>query len=232
MRDLIIPRYEETPVDVVAPEQSGAIRPRSRVAARTLCEPALPSRVQPKLADGETRLHAALDAISNRVQPVVVEAGTGSGALALELGGARPDALVYATDESELALRARDVRLGLPNVRFRLGALLEPLPLVLRGGVDLVISNLPYAPPGLVSAVASLLCPAGTPPGVGEDGLQLLRHLSVTAREFLVPGGSLVLQLASYQWYGFAQELFDLGYEAVQVLRRADNVVTARAVWP
>jgi methylase of polypeptide subunit release factors len=218
----------------MAPEQPGAIRPRQsdRVAASAQREPALASTTQPSLTDGDARLRAALHAISGRAQPVVVEAGAGSGGLALELGAARPDTLVYAIDDSELAFHSGGVRFGRPNVRFRLGTLLEPLPLALRGGVDLVISSLPYAPPALVSAVGSLLCPPGSSPGVGEDGLQLLRHLSVTAREFLAPGGSLVLQLASFQWYGFAQELFDFGYEPIQLISRADNVLTARAVWP
>jgi methylase of polypeptide subunit release factors len=229
VRNLIIPLYEETPVKLMAPEQSGT---RPRVSPSAPRAPALPSRALPDLTVSDPRLSAALDAISGRTQPVLVEAGTCSGDLALALGAARPDALVYATDESERALRTRGVRFDLPNVRFRLGALLEPLPLALRGGVDLIISSLPYTPPGVVTAVASLLWPAGAPLGVGEDGLQLLRRLAVTAREFLVPGGSLVLQLASFQWYGFAQDLFDLGYEPIQLLKRSDNVVTARAVWP
>jgi methylase of polypeptide subunit release factors len=216
-------------VNPMAPEQSGAARPRVSPSAPR--GHVLPSRAEPYLTRTDPRLSAALDAISGRSRPVLVEAGTSSGDFALELGAARPDALVYATDESERALRTRGVRFDSPNVRFRLGALLEPLPLVLRGGVDLIISSLPYTPPGVVTAVASLLFPTGTPPGVGEDGLQLLRHLAVTAREFLVSGGSLVFQLASFQWYGFAQELFDLGYEPIQLLNRTDSVVTARAVW-
>ena len=195
-----------------------------------------PRRVAPGagLSDSSQQLlRAAFDSVGACARPLVVEAGTGAGTLACALAAARADALVYATDESELALsqaRRNQRQFALWNVHFRLGPLLTPLPLCLHAAVDLVLSSLPYAPPCLASAESQLL-PPGTPCGAGEDGLRLLRTLAVTARDFLMPGGSLVFQLGSFQWYGFAQQLTDLGYEEVQVARRAHNVITARAIW-
>jgi release factor glutamine methyltransferase len=203
------------------------------VILRTLVRvPALPG-AEP-VSTSDHKLRAALDVVSFSARPVVVDVGTGSGGVACGLAAARVDALVYATDESEFALRhaRRNQRqLGLHNLQFRLGVLLEPLPLCLRGGVDVVVSSLSFAPPSLAKA-GSLLLPAGTPAGAGEDGLKLIRRLAITARAFLVPGGSLVFQVGSFQWYCIAQELADLGYDDALVVRRAENVITARALWP
>jgi release factor glutamine methyltransferase len=90
----------------------------------------------------------ALAEIGDRDDPVVVDAGTGTGAIALAVKDERPDATVFATDLSadavELA-RANAGRLGLV-VTVLEGDLLEPLPPILRGGVDVVVSNPPYVP--------------------------------------------------------------------------------------
>jgi release factor glutamine methyltransferase len=202
------------------------------VILRTLVRvPALPGAEPPKTS--EHRLRAALDVIAFSARPVVVEVGAGAGALACAVAAARVDALVYATDESEFAIRhaRRNQRhLGLRNLHVRAGSLLEPLPQCLYDGVDVVVSSLPFAPPCLAKA-GSLLLPAGSPCGSGEDGLKLLRTLAIGARAFLVRGGSLVFQVASFQWFGFAQELSDLGYEDAVVVRRAENIITARALW-
>src|SRR5262249_45331020 len=71
--------------------------------------------------DTETLVEWALQCLDGRDAPTVLDLGTGSGAIALALQHARPDAKVAAIDASADALavaRANAGRLGLP-VRFR-----------------------------------------------------------------------------------------------------------------
>lgn len=94
----------------------------------------------------EVLVEAALEALGSAEGPVVVDVGTGTGAVALAIKDERPGAKVFATDLSPEAVelaRANAARLGL-EVDVRQGDLLAPLPEELRGWVDLVVSNPPY----------------------------------------------------------------------------------------
>jgi release factor glutamine methyltransferase len=78
--------------------------------------------------------------------PVIVDACTGSGAIALAIAQERPRANVYATDVSPeaLALAAENAATLSLSVTFLQGDLLAPLPPELNGRVDLVVANPPY----------------------------------------------------------------------------------------
>jgi len=78
--------------------------------------------------------------------PVVVDVGTGTGAIALSIKKERPDAKVVATDVSGEAvwLAGRNAaRLSL-DLEVHEGDLLSAVPHELKGRVDLVVSNPPY----------------------------------------------------------------------------------------
>jgi len=126
---------------------------------------------------------------------IVVDVGTGSGAIALAIAQEAPRASVWATDTSpaavELALlNAR--RAGLSGrVAVRRGDLLEPFP----GHADVIVANLPYLPlsersghPDLVSEPVGAVFAEG-------DGLGLVRRLVASARRRLTHDGLLALQL-------------------------------------
>lgn len=183
----------------------------------------------------EHLLHAAIQSASAFTRPTIVDVGTGSGAVALALANALPRASVVATDVSDLALRAARVnraRLKLRNVRFAHGSLLTPLPRRLRSKVAVIVANVPYVPPRLADALERSF-PEGTAIGPGKDGLDLVRELAADARKFLMPGGSLVLQLADFQWSGVGKELAALGYEAPELQQHAiDSPVAGRLVLP
>ncbi|MDP9262193.1 MAG: methyltransferase, partial [Actinomycetota bacterium] len=163
-------------------------------------------------------LEMALDAIATRAAPIVVEVGTGSGAIALSLGARRPDATIYATDISYRALSAARLnrrRLEVRNVRFCRGDLLEPLPPMLKGRTALILGNIPFVPPNEAPRFA-YLAPTVAIRGPSVDGLALLRDLALQASALLEPGGRLIFQLAEWQWDPFAEFVASLGYRVVE----------------
>src|SRR5204862_2699516 len=92
----------------------------------------------------EIVVDAALEAIEGVASPVVIDVGTGTGAIALCVKAERPDARVFATDVSgQAVLLARENAdaLGL-DVGVLEGDGLEPVPSDMRAWV--VISNSPY----------------------------------------------------------------------------------------
>lgn len=183
----------------------------------------------------ETLLRLVLDGAASRRNPVIVDVGTGCGAVAIGVARALPRASIYATDISDRALEcARDNRrrLGVRNVTFRRGSLLAPLPSRLAGTVSVIGGNLPYLPPRLAAATRALF-PAGTAIGVGDDGLGLVRSLADSARSVLMPGGSLALQCAGFQWPAVSRTLRDFGYRLPRTARpRANAPFACRVVWP
>ncbi|MEX2281293.1 MAG: methyltransferase [Gemmatimonadota bacterium] len=184
------------------------------------------------VAATEQVLQATLCATAGQRNPIIAEVGTGSGAVALAAAKAMPGATVFASDISRAALacaRRNRARNGLRNVHFQHGSLLSSLPARLRGRVSVVVGNLPYLPPRLTAALASSF-PPDTAIGIDEDGLGLPRQLAAAAREFLQPGGSLVLQLAGFQWPEFIPELTALGYDEPVLSSTASNAPVAGLV--
>jgi len=184
-------------------------------------------------AASERTLSAAAGVAAEWSAPIVVDAGTGCGAIALSLAQSLPSASVYGTDISEFAVRAarkNRARLGLQNARFLLGSLLSPLPKRLLGRVAVIVANAPYVPPRLAEAFAGAV-PADTAIGAGADGLGLLRQIALEARRFLVPGGSLVLQMTDFQWASFSEELVALGYTEPKVLAAGPGPIAGQVRW-
>jgi release factor glutamine methyltransferase len=179
-------------------------------------------------------LDAALGAAAQWPDPFLIDVGTGCGAVALAAARKLPTATIYATDISEIALRsAREnrARLGARNVRFIRGSLLSPIPKRFQGKAAVIVANVPYVPPRLSAAFAGAF-PADSAIGVGEDGLGLVRDLAANARSFLAPGGSLVLQLADFQWASFTPELTALGYAPPELSKQSGaGPVAGRLTW-
>lgn len=159
-----------------------------------------------------------------RLRPggVLVDAGTGSGAIALAVASERPDARVLATDRSVAALgwaRRNRSALGL-QVEFIECDLLTGIPTELRGEVGVVVSNPPYV------AAAD----AGTLPAEvvdhephealfgGADGLDVVRRLVLESPQWLAPGGWLVVEIGEKQGAAVTDLLEKAGFEAVSIL--------------
>nr|WP_246012169.1 peptide chain release factor N(5)-glutamine methyltransferase [Myceligenerans xiligouense] len=141
-------------------------------------------------------------------RPVVVDLCTGSGAIALAVATEVPGSRVYAVEldaaAHEWAARnigavgaahgsAELVRLVRGDARTALGEL--------DGGVDVVVSNPPYVPPGAVPRDAEVAehDPAVALYGLGADGLEVPRGIVAAAARLLRPGGLFVMEHAEVQ---------------------------------
>ncbi|HYG72995.1 MAG TPA: HemK/PrmC family methyltransferase, partial [Actinomycetota bacterium] len=94
----------------------------------------------------EILVEHALAAIADVERPVVVDVGTGTGAIALAIADERRDARVIAFDVSldAVALTRENAAATGLEVAIHEGDLLDAVPDGLRGRVDLVVSNPPY----------------------------------------------------------------------------------------
>jgi release factor glutamine methyltransferase len=133
---------------------------------------------------------------AGRPPGVIVDAGTGSGCLAVALALEFSGAHVIATDISDKALavaRRNAARNGAGRIDFRAGDLLEPI----TEPADLIVSNPPYVAagdaPGLVPEVRD------HEPHValfgGPDGLSLFERLFPAAATRIRPGGTLIVEV-------------------------------------
>jgi release factor glutamine methyltransferase len=147
--------------------------------------------------------------------PRIADIGTGSGAIAVALAHSLQQAQITATDLSEQALgiaRKNALHNGVLNrIEFLEGDLFAPLA---GQRFDIVASNPPYVPladsPSLSVEVREFEPHSAL--FAGEDGLDLYRRLIPAAREHLVPGGWLVLEIGYGQRPAIQQLLTQSGY--------------------
>jgi release factor glutamine methyltransferase len=149
-------------------------------------------------------------------EPRAVDLGTGSGAIALAMATEVPHARVWGVEVSPLAFvwTKQNFR-GVPNATPVFIDLAVALP-ELDGTVDVVISNPPYIPLGAIprDPEVRLHDPEIALYG-GEDGLDVVRTVSATARRLLHPGGTLVLEHGELQAAPIAALLTADGWTAI-----------------
>jgi release factor glutamine methyltransferase len=176
------------------------------------------------------------------VQPtrVVVDLGTGSGAIGLSLAHELPLAgtTVWLTDVSHDALdvaRANLAGIGRngANVRIAAGDWFAALPADLAGTVDVLVANPPYVAEGDVDVEAVV---ARHEPHLalfsGNDGLDAIRAIAGSAREWLRPNGVLVLEIGHEQGVAVRDVLAAHGLCDVQIrcdLSGRDRIAVAYA---
>jgi release factor glutamine methyltransferase len=158
--------------------------------------------------------------------PAIADIGTGSGCIAVALAKKLPDAQLYAIDISNSALglaRRNAARHAIEErLKFLHGDLLEPIEqLGLRGGLTTIVSNPPYIADGDLKALPPEV--AEHEPKValsgGPDGLSIYRRLFHDAREYLISGGLLVLEIGYGQTDRVRRLATDLyGYRLVRTL--------------
>ena len=178
----------------------------------------------------EVLVKVGLETLEGVAAPVVVDVGTGTGAVALAIKHRRPDARVLATDVSEAAAtvaRANASKLGL-EIEVLGGALLGPIPVELRGCLDLLVSNPPYVTAQEYEALPQEV--KREPYSALVGGTELHTELVELAGAWLRPGGWLVVEIGASQGLDVAS-LFERRLSGVDVLTDLagrDRVVRGR----
>jgi release factor glutamine methyltransferase len=151
-------------------------------------------------------------------RPIGVDLGTGSGAIALAMATEVPHAQVFGVEVSPRAFvwTKQNFREAAADNAIAIFVNLADALRELDGTVDVVISNPPYIPVGAVprDPEVRLFDPEIALYG-GEDGLDVVRQVSTTARRLLHPGGLLVLEHGELQAAQIAALLVSDGWTAV-----------------
>ncbi|NYE94811.1 release factor glutamine methyltransferase [Psychromicrobium silvestre] len=150
-------------------------------------------------------------------RPVLVDLGTGSGALAAALATEIPQASVYAVELSELAHAWAARNLAPHGVELRLGDLRTAFP-ELDGLADVVVSNPPYIPAAAVPREPEVAehDPQIALYGGGADGLELPTAALASAARLLKPGGYFVMEHAEVQAEAIQRLFSRAGFHQVQ----------------
>ena len=146
----------------------------------------------------------AIDALRGvpDAEPIGVDLGTGSGAIALALATEVPHARIFAVENSAEAYpwTSRNfAEVAAPNATLAFGDLADAF-VELNGTVAVVISNPPYIPADAIprDPEVRLFDPAHALFG-GPDGLDVVRSVSATGLRLLRPGGVLVIEHGELQ---------------------------------
>lgn len=156
----------------------------------------------------------------------VLDLCTGSGCIALALAKEFPEAEIYGTDTSEVAIEyavenavINDVR----NVTFLKGSLFEPLrstAQILPVVFDLIVSNPPYIKRDDMKHLQPEIRawePAEALDG-GEDGLDYYRIMIPEARFYLRENGSLILEIGVGQAKDIKEMAGNAGFRSVSLV--------------
>ena len=168
--------------------------------------------------------------IAREPGPAILDAGTGSGAIALALASELPGAEVWGCDISDEALevaRANAVRLGI-EVEWARSDLLSGL-----GGrrFHLVVSNPPYVAASAIDGLEPEVRdwePRGATVA-GDTGLEVIERLVSAAPDALAPGGVLVLEVGAGQAGAVSGMMEAAGLGGIACDR--DHAGIERVVW-
>jgi release factor glutamine methyltransferase len=170
------------------------------------------SRVLVPRPETEVVVERCLALLAGIAEPLVLDVGTGSGAIALAIADEHPGARVTGIDASAGALEVAGVnslQTGIA-VELRVWDLFQGLP---ARPWDLVVSNPPYVLPEEIESLEpevreweprEALVGVGATEAVARGALDVLR-----------PGGALVLEVAAADGERVARLLRDLGYADV-----------------
>jgi release factor glutamine methyltransferase len=170
--------------------------------------------------DTETLVDIALTKIPENQHSMLLDLGTGTGAIALSIAKYRPQAQVTAVDVSENALniaKENAQNLSIPNVNFLLSHWFNALQ---HQKFDVIVSNPPYIEEAdqhlsqgdlrfePLSALAS-----------GHDGLNDIRHIIAQSKAHLNPNGWLMLEHGYNQAENIAELLNQFEFNTISHVR-------------
>ncbi|MDN4643724.1 putative protein N(5)-glutamine methyltransferase [Arthrobacter sp. PsM3] len=133
--------------------------------------------------------------------PVVVDLCCGSGAVGSALAALAGPLELHASDIDPAAVRCAARNIVPFGGAVHEGDLYEALPERLRGRIDILAVNAPYVPSAAIATMpqeARLHEPRVSLDG-GTDGLHVQRRVAAAARQWLAPGGSLLIETSRRQ---------------------------------
>jgi release factor glutamine methyltransferase len=149
--------------------------------------------------ESEQLVEKAISLAQSRPGFTIAEIGTGCGAIAISLALNLPEAKIYATDISEPALEVARLNCRRHGVMARIclqqGDMLEPLP----EAVDMIVANLPYVRESELPVTGPLSFEPGLALNGGSDGVKQIDRLCRQSRNWLRPGGYLLLEIGQGQ---------------------------------
>ncbi|HSH55450.1 MAG TPA: peptide chain release factor N(5)-glutamine methyltransferase [Candidatus Limnocylindrales bacterium] len=155
---------------------------------------------------------------SEGYQPVIVDVGTGSGALAITAKLEQPKATVYATDISPACLRTaqQNAETHAATVHCVNGDLLAPLKDTLGPSQNIVLlCNLPYVPDGYEINQAAAHEPK-LALFAGKDGLDAYRHLFEQITDMVWRPKAILTESLSFQHDELCSLAAHHGYQEVK----------------
>lgn len=177
----------------------------------------------------------AIDALRSVASenPIAVDLGTGSGAIALAMATEVSHARVFAAENSVDAYiwtKRNAARIGARNVTLAFIDLADAFP-ELDGTVSVVASNPPYVPDDAIprDPEVRLYDPPAALYG-GPDGLDAVRQLSRVGLRLAHPGGSIVIEHGEWQGAAIRDILTADGWRAAAThpdLTARDRATTA-----
>jgi release factor glutamine methyltransferase len=149
-------------------------------------------------------------------EPRAVDLCTGSGALALALATARPDAEVHAVELDQGALVWARRNLDGSGVRIAAADVTDGDTLAtLEGIVDVVVANPPYVPEGTEVGPEVDHDPHDAV-FAGSDGLAVIRPLAATAARLLRDGGRVAVEHDESHAPAVREVLAEAGFDGVE----------------
>lgn len=182
----------------------------------------------------ESLADQAIKRLRGRRTPTAVDVACGAGAVALAVASRVRAARVYGVDIAPAAVRLsrqNALRLGLANARFAAGDLLAPLPGDLRGEIDVITIHPPYVTRSQVRSLPREIRdyePRESLTDRSVDGLGLVRRLATRARQWLRPGGWLLVEVAPDLARGVSRIMLREGY--ARVASKRDAIGATRVV--
>lgn len=131
--------------------------------------------------------------------PVVVDLCCGTGAIGVAVARGFPEIELHAADLDPDAIRCAGLNLTSGHVHE--GDLYDALPDDLRGRVDLLLVNAPYVPTDEIRLMPpeARLHEHHVALDGGEDGLEIHRRVAAAAPDWLIDGGSLLIETSRPQ---------------------------------
>lgn len=146
---------------------------------------------------------------------LVVDLCCGSGAVGAAVAMSADSIELHAADVDPVAVQCARRNVDPVGGRVHEGDLFVPLPVVLRGQVDVVVANAPYVPTAAVRLMppeARIHEPMVALDG-GADGLDVQRRLVAEAPGWLRAGGHLLVETSAAQEHATLEVFTRSGFE-------------------